>query len=214
MANHIYWRVHITATGTLDEYFTSAAEVVFSGATGPVSTAGGTAFASSTEGVGIREPYMAFDADVLTLWSTGGGAPGPAFIGYQFPSAVDVTGVSLTSGDSTNRAARMPSAFDLQYSDDGSTWTTLQSFTGITGWTPSGSNAFSVTPTTSTPPGDAVVNCSVANCSVTIQVVPAPTVNTDVLQAQTIIFGAALAAGAVIWGVRRILGLFNTYPEH
>ncbi len=89
--------------------------------------------------------WQAVDADPAgTGWCSVAGLP--QWIQYQFPSAVVVTAYSMAAlSGYTNR---MPSDFTLQGSNDGSTWTTLDSRTGVSGWSGTTAQTFSAANTT------------------------------------------------------------------
>jgi len=212
-APHVHWRVHMTETNSIDSWFASMNEVEFQNNATRIATTGGVASASSDQGAtDPRQPALAFDSNTTSLWSTLSGVGGPAWIAYTFSSAVDVTGLRMVTGGSAGRVARAPEAFSVQWSDDGTNWTTLEAFTA-SGWVDGQYQTFNVTPVTppETPPSsntDMTINCSVPNCAVTIQVAQVPTANADVMQAQSLLFAAVFTAGVLIWGVRRVLGLF------
>jgi len=127
-AGHAYWRVFCTdnwgdATGII------IAEVEFLDSVGAVITAtGGTAIGS--DDVGGNEFSKAFDG-TATAWFANS-APTNQWVGYQFSSNVAATGVRLTMATSgTNFLTRMPKNCKLEYSDDGSSWTTVYSFVNM-----------------------------------------------------------------------------------
>lgn len=93
----------------------------------------------------MTEKYIAFnyhkalnDGDYTTA------AAFPINLGCQLASAATITAVVITPDTSGNTNA--PKDFDLQYSDDGSSWTTQQGFTGnSTGWASTTGRSFAVT---------------------------------------------------------------------
>lgn len=163
---HVYWRLYVTASsGSSGTVSVALSNLEFRATAGgadqvPVCTADNmgaagqtlfsTAFSSSA--------YLAFDATTTgTSWTSATGFP--QYIGYQFPSAVAVEQIQLyTDSNATNF---LPSAFKIQYSDDGVTWydraaysgQSLTASTGYTFSTASTAPTFSVSPTVSTDTG-------------------------------------------------------------
>jgi len=140
MAAHRYWRIDITAV-IAPQTNINMAEIQMASSVGGANLFGsGTAFGSSEQG-GLTYA-AACDGDVTTWWST----PDPSlgWWGYDFGggSPVSVTEVRITvlyvGGN-----LYAPTAFTLDYSDDGSTWTTVQAFTAST-WTIGQTQTFDV----------------------------------------------------------------------
>lgn len=124
MAAHVYWRLYITATGS--DGFAGLAEWVPKDSGGStIATTGGTASASTA--YPGQPASNAFDGNASTFWLTNGGAP--HWIQYQFPSAVDIASFTLTNPSGGNDP-HCPMDFQLQFSDNGSTWTTLYTWLG------------------------------------------------------------------------------------
>jgi hypothetical protein len=149
---HIYWRVRMdyTAVNVNNGAF-NVGELQFRSATGvPQQAIGGTAIASSFY-VGNGQqfpPQEAFDnsqtagngweeMDKLSdgsgpgdLWynprfnpdSPNGFVSGESWLGYHYPTPISVVQVML--GNQQYYENGLPMHFDVQYSDDGSTWTT------------------------------------------------------------------------------------------
>lgn len=131
-----YWRIFITANNG-NANFTSIAEMEMRlTAGGATQCVGGTAAASSSyfNDNGSR----AFNGSTLALnntWVTTLNTAPPHWCRYDFGSGVtkQIQEVAIFPEDGAlNRA---PRDFDIQSSDDASTWETVKSFTGITGWT-------------------------------------------------------------------------------
>ena len=131
--SHLYWRIYITATDSADAYKAQITEMEYRATLGGADQAtGGTAAASST--YPGSSPADAFDDDAIVSWVSASGAALPQWLQYQFASAVEVAQVAITSGDSASRADRAPNDFLIEYSDDGSSWTTALSVTGEPDW--------------------------------------------------------------------------------
>ena len=134
-----YWRINVTAFngGTV----LTIHEITMAESIGGSNVAtGGTASASSTFGGAVAS--RAFDGNSSTEWSSSSSSM-PQWIAYDLGAGVKkhVVSVSITCPGSgfTNRA---PKDFDIQYSDDGSSWTTYWSVTNQTGWTASQTRTF------------------------------------------------------------------------
>lgn len=126
-STHAYWRVYITACG-LSGRWPTCAELEMRATPGGTNLAtGGTAIGSSDNSG--HEKDKAFDGNTSTYWLAGG-APNQ-WIGYHFGSAVSITELTYTSASTfgSSDVTESPTAFSLDYSDDGSSWTTLTSFT-------------------------------------------------------------------------------------
>jgi hypothetical protein len=125
-APHRYWRLYITRTCVPSAGYVSLMEVQLRTAIGGASVAtGGTASASSTDFGWVAA--NAFDG------STGGNgwhtaafsSPAPQWIKYDFGSGNAKAIVECTITPQSSFSGRAPASFQLQYSDDDSTWTDL-----------------------------------------------------------------------------------------
>ena len=133
VGSHLYWRINVTATDSADSFKAQITEMEYRATVGGADQAtGGTATASSN--FSTTPPADAFDDSVTTSWVSDNGAALPQWLRYQFASAVEVAQISITSGDNATRAARAPKDFTIQFSDDGSSWTTALSVTGEPAW--------------------------------------------------------------------------------
>ncbi len=120
---HRYWRINITAVTVGTNV--NMAEIQMAASTGGANLFGsGTPFASSAQG-DTYAAGKACDGDVSTWWSTPD--PGLGWWAYDFGSPVSVTEVRITALDYAS-VLYAPTAFTLDYSDDATTWTTVQSF--------------------------------------------------------------------------------------
>lgn len=133
---HRYWRVRITANnGEVNFASVGLLEMYSSTLTGAGRTdqcTGGTALANSDGFGGGDVRASAFDSRTDTQWA---GNISGAYIGYDFGSGqtriIDRISIRARAGGSANQA---PMDFDIQYSDDGSSWTTSWSESGQTSW--------------------------------------------------------------------------------
>ena len=123
MTAHVYWRLNVAeanggATLTI-------AEIELRTSVGGANVAtGGTATAASGTAAN------AFDANNATNWALSSGTIG--WIQYQFGSAQDIVEHAITAPSATMTNA--PNRWTLQWSDDGSNWTSLAIVGGQTGW--------------------------------------------------------------------------------
>lgn len=123
---HAYWRVNVTAVNS----YCSAWEIEMASSLGGADQCnGGTAigdgnhyssggFAAAFNGV-IGDPG----------WYSAAGTSG--WIGYHFPTPVDVREVRIAARMSYSQSFR---DFTIQYSDDGSSWFTAATYTNQTSW--------------------------------------------------------------------------------
>lgn len=138
-----FWRVYITATRTTDSFFSSINEIQIRATTGGADQTGtGTATASSDAGASF-DAAKAFDDSNSTFWSSSSGAGSPQWIRYEFTSQVEVREILMRSGDAT-RAPRMPRTFQIQYSTDGTNWTTAITYTDEAAWPINTNRTYSV----------------------------------------------------------------------
>lgn len=126
---HTYWRVNISANNGASGMSISSVNM-FYGAGGSDLTFGGTAIQSSNASSGVAA--NAFDHNPTSEWHPL--VASNAWIGYHFPYAVIVNNVAVAASHTNFEGAYAPQAFTIDYSDDGTTWTTAWSVSGQTGW--------------------------------------------------------------------------------
>lgn len=85
---------------------------------------GGTAIESDHFGSFVAA--NAFDGDTATMWVS---TSSNAWVGYQFPSPVTVVEYGM---ENASFPGSIPTAFDFQWSTDGSVWNTIDSRSGVT----------------------------------------------------------------------------------
>jgi len=118
---HKWWRLANMITPISLTNFASLAAIEFrTSLGGPSVTAGGTASASSTA---TGTPAGVFDLVSPTLWTSNAI---PAFIQYELPVAMDIIQISLKPR--TDFPVQSPNYLTVKYSDDGTNFTTLESF--------------------------------------------------------------------------------------
>jgi hypothetical protein len=124
------WRLKVRTANTLGAV--DAAEIEFRATPGGADQAtGGTAFATSFYGAGY-EPAKAFDNSTATEWVQGGISEYDPAIGYQFAAPVTVQQVAYRAR--TGWPTHTPQAGDVQFGDDGVSWITCWTFSGLTSW--------------------------------------------------------------------------------
>lgn len=141
---HRYWRVLITATDSSAVY-AGFTEIELRGSVGganllSVQSANGAAF-SSRDVNGSNAAWRAADTSNTSGWLADlAGQPLPNWWRYDFGHALHVGAPTadvrqvLIRG-SHNVPGASPEDFQLQWSDDNTTWTTVMTVTGQTGWT-------------------------------------------------------------------------------
>lgn len=129
---HSYWRILVSAvdgstTNTSIAQFDFAAVV-----DGPLLTLD-TANASASSTTSGHLAAAGFDENNATFWQ--GATSTGEWLAYHFVDApTEIMEVFLTSADAGD-PTQMPATFDVQYSDNGSSYTTAWTVTGSTGWT-------------------------------------------------------------------------------
>lgn len=131
-AGHIYWRLQIDSNNDNSTAFTCLVALDMRTSIGGSNVAtGGTAFSGgSGADVGGSEAAKAFDGSTSTEWARTSATN--TIIGYQFASPVNIVEIAM-SGTRTGTingfgAQRSPLKGRLQYSDDGTTYTTVFEF--------------------------------------------------------------------------------------
>jgi hypothetical protein len=144
VANHRYWRVFIRKARASDGY-TQFAELEFrASAGGSDTTSGGTAISSGSIQAGTAAGVFANDGTTgFVQWSGDGGV----YCGYDYGASSgnwqDI--VEIANMGALATADRTLGEGDVQYSDDGSTWTTAWSISYTTAYV-SGTNVIFTKP--------------------------------------------------------------------
>lgn len=128
---HKYWRLHVTAV----DGGTSLAlnDICFFKADGAASSSAGgsrSAIIKPTSNFGGEEGYRIADGSTATGWTSNGNVP--QTITFAIPVAKALASLKWTSR--STEGARSPKDFTIGGSNDGSTWTTLKTVVGSTGW--------------------------------------------------------------------------------
>ncbi|MGB8601971.1 MAG: phage tail protein [Rhizomicrobium sp.] len=124
---HAYWRIYSAAEAGSENYI-SISNLEFRAVAGTTQQAtGGSALSSGDYDSGYAKDY-AFDANDSTTWISTNVLPN--YIGYHFASAVACAEVVIRNR-SGGYYAQVPAAFQVQYSDDGTTWITVLTETGV-----------------------------------------------------------------------------------
>lgn len=120
MAAHRYWRVRVSADPQ-NAGNTSCAELALLESIGGSNTIGSGTIGSSSDFSGFPKGN-AVDGNTSTFWAANNSYP--TYLSYDFGSGVtkDIVAVEWTNRSDSN--IQVPQRGDVQYSDDGSTWTT------------------------------------------------------------------------------------------
>lgn len=122
---HRYWRVYFTAGVSA---YTTVSEVQLRGdLAGADLTGSGTASADSTY-TGAYPASNAFDDSNSTQWTSA--ATYPHWLQYDFGSGNDVAITEYTLRAKTEHVDDRPTAWRLEYSDNGTTWSTADDRAG------------------------------------------------------------------------------------
>lgn len=123
---HPYWRILIT-TNNGDATFVGVGKLEMYTGYGRVDQCvGGTPIGSGPGQFG-NTLIAAFDEAADTQWAEN--KTGNDWIGYQFASPVEIRGIHMRDKGASQNAL-MPQNFQVQCSDDGSTWSTRWTVTG------------------------------------------------------------------------------------
>lgn len=146
MAAHRHWRLYIVSQSSTN--YCSVAELELRETLAGTNHAlSGTMSAISTYDVSLAPAYAA-DGDINTMWHSqyiAGGAGG--WIACDLGSGNDksINVISITPRND-GYPVNPISEFELQFSDDGSSWTTLYGDSGITGWSAGVAKTWDFTP--------------------------------------------------------------------
>lgn len=128
MATHLYWRLNVSANNGSANL--SVAELGLYVALGTSSAAtGGTPTASTVNGSQTAD--KGFDASTSTYWQA---TTSTGWLKYQFASAVDIAVYTVAARNDSNQPTQAPKAWTLEWSDDGSAWTTVDTVTKQNQW--------------------------------------------------------------------------------
>lgn len=142
-AGHAYWRLYINSSAAGN--YAAMAELEFAESSGGADLCSGGSAVYSSQYSPSFLAANAFDDNDATSWATAPGAgAADSYIGYSFAAAVDVGAFRITARPESGGEAQTPTSFKLQYSDDGSAWTDVESYTS-TGWAVSETREFLVT---------------------------------------------------------------------
>jgi hypothetical protein len=137
MSAHAYWRLYVSANNG-DGYVNFSEIEMMAVAGGADQCAGGAAFG---DGSTYDSPDNAFDNNIAVSHVSAGV---PSWVGYHFASAVDIVEVSLVAV--RLETSRAPKDFLIQWSDDGSAWTTTTTIVNQTDWAIEEKRVYSTVP--------------------------------------------------------------------
>ncbi|WP_085561985.1 discoidin domain-containing protein [Burkholderia pseudomallei] len=124
MAAHRYWRlgfIYNNGGSALSSVVTALTELQLATSDGTNRVGSGTASASSSNA--SYPAANAFDGSTTTWWASNAAA-NPTWLAYDFGAGNtwDIQQITLTSRNDGSYTTQSPTAFYVQYSDDGSTW--------------------------------------------------------------------------------------------
>ncbi len=123
---HRYWRINITAANA----YAALSEMEMSAtAGGPNLCVGGAAIASGIFAAGYEAAFAFNGSFTDPSWASATASSG--WIGYDFGLPMPVAEVRIASRYTYSQS---PNTFSIQYSDDGTSWTTTTSYSGQTSW--------------------------------------------------------------------------------
>lgn len=135
MAAHQYWRLKFndgSPQGSINNglYVNIATLELRATVGGADQCTGGTATASSQ--YSGQSPSLAFDGNTGTYWESSSAPDAPKFLKYAFASAVSVAQYKIRTGPFSGEH---PRHWDLQWSDDNSTWNDAHTIRDEADWT-------------------------------------------------------------------------------
>jgi hypothetical protein len=133
MAAHQHWRINVT-TGMSTAWLALGELEMRTSVGGANVCTGGTASSSNLPN---SPASNAFDGSLTTYWQSGVAPTYPQFLRYSFAAPVDIVQVVLKATSNVTWAEYGPKDCDIQWSDDGTTWTTLFTASGMNVWTTS-----------------------------------------------------------------------------
>lgn len=139
MAAHRYWRLFISKNGGSSNQSVSVGELILATSPGGAQAAtGGTASASSTNGVNAASRAFDGTTSAANYWQSASGTfstngAGQEYLQYDMGvgGGIDVVEVRLYFNGSTSGSLTYPSDFALLYSDDGVKWTLQRAWSGL-----------------------------------------------------------------------------------
>ena len=140
VTTHSYWRINITAANS----WAALSELEFAAmAGGPNLCVGGSPVTGGNYPPPGFDEANAFDGNTSShqdyTWASSVSSSG--WIGYHFASPVSVKEVRISA---RSQYSQYPTAFSVDYSDDGVTWTQVVSYSGQTSWPYETLKAFAV----------------------------------------------------------------------
>lgn len=142
MAAHSYWRLNLIHGAASGAPYVNTTEVAMHTSIGGSNVCtGGTASASSGTAAN------AFDGNTSTNWESSTGAN--AWLKYAFASPVDIVEYTIRKG---SFAGEDPIEWQLEFSDDNSSWTVAGIERGINSWSAGETKTFTVNPSSATTP--------------------------------------------------------------
>lgn len=131
----MYWRIYITENNGATNHTSLVELEMYEDLSGPNLCTGGFGITSPEYTTGSWGVARAFDGikDQDVGWATRATVPTPAWVGYKFPSSVNINHIKITSRGTS--LTQPPKNFVIQKSEDGVNWIDQWAVTDQTDWT-------------------------------------------------------------------------------
>jgi hypothetical protein len=152
--SHRYWRVNILTSGNGAD--TGMAECEFRSSAGGADltgNTGGSVIFSTQLNTGSFAAANAFDNNTSTNWCSSGMNAAGEWIGWDFGAGNAYNIIEVAFSCRSDFVSDAPKNFNIEYSDDGSTWSISWRVTNQTGWVSGVTRTFDK-PTSSNAPTD------------------------------------------------------------
>lgn len=124
---YLYYRLNVTANG--GDVYLNVPELYLQNGLVVVDASAISSFGGTT-------PEMATDGSLTTTWNTASGSTG--WLQVEAFDAISISGYTVGSWSNSAGVNRAPKDWTFQGSNDGTSWATLDTVTGETGWTSGG----------------------------------------------------------------------------
>lgn len=147
--NGRYWRILITAINGSTGY-AAIQEIEFhktpggSDITTPATPASASSFYSTLKNTALKSVDDNFTDYAYSAWVSASNADAPHWLSYDLGSPVDVTEIMIWPQYHSLGNTRAPKDFSVETSNDGTTWRTVKTFSGVTKWSYGTPKSFSL----------------------------------------------------------------------
>lgn len=137
-----YWRVYITANN--GDLYTSIQEIELRATVGGADVTTPSTVTGQSSYVGSSTAAKTVDNDFVTAtWVSSSVAP-PHWLSYDLGVPTDIRELAIWPQNNSSVLARSPKDFQVQTSPNGTTWTTVATFSNVTGWAAGVSKSFAI----------------------------------------------------------------------